>query len=150
MTSTTLNALQADDAGAGTALQLRLAREQERLESLARQGGAWRTRFHQRRELQRLRRALKWYETRAMGRDAFILKRGIITEALVATSATALGFALHPWTRDRAGMVNFLVFTLVMGGMFGLFGSVGLWDREEADLRRCLTAESEAREVKLS
>jgi hypothetical protein len=30
--------------------------------SRARQGGSWRARFQRRRELQRLRRALKWYE----------------------------------------------------------------------------------------
>ncbi|HET8701828.1 MAG TPA: hypothetical protein VFL97_09210 [Nitrococcus sp.] len=150
MTSTTLNPPHADDAGAGTALQLRLAREQEHLESLARQGGAWRARFRQRRELQRLRRALKWYETRAMGRDAFILKRGIITEALVAASWTALGFVLHPRTRDRDWMIDLLVFSLVIGGMAGLFGSVRLWDHEEANLQRWLTAETEAKAVKAS
>ena len=150
MTLAAPNALRADDAGAETALRLRLAREQQRLESLARYGGAWRARVQQRREVQRLRRALKWYEKRAMGRDAFILKRGIITEALVTASATALGFALRPRTSDRDWMIDFLVLSLVIGGIAGLFGSVGVWDSEEANLGRCLTAETEANEAKAS
>jgi hypothetical protein len=47
-------------------------------------------------------------------------------------------------TRDHDWMVDFLGLSLVIGGMLGLFGSVAMWDRQEANLQRCLTVETEA------
>lgn len=141
MTDASPSLLRAEVAGAETVLRQHLVHEEEQLDRLARLGGAWRARFQQRKQLRQLRQALKWCETRQMGRDAFIVKRGILTEAVLTGSATLLGFLFHPWVRDPQGMVDFFVVTLVLGGLAGLFGSVALWDREEANLTECLAGE---------
>lgn len=80
--------------------------------------------------------ASRWLEKRRIGRDAHIVRRGIVFGALGAAATSLLDIALAPSTGSEGGGVDLLILSVAPGGVAGILAEVSRWDSEEANLRR--------------